>query len=191
MAAMLFVSDPKFFKEDQQAPAAPASSGALPEGEALAAGGSPEAPSAGDNGGEAALRKLAAKIAAMTSAQKKQVAISGGPRERGILIQDPDPAIQIWVLKNPDLTEAEVRRISRMTTLSADALEFLLNSRKWATLPSVALNLLLHPNTPLPAQERLLTVLPTKVLMALSQKPGVAKAIADRAKEIMLERKDY
>ncbi len=192
MAAMLFVSDPKFFKEEDKPAGAPAPGAESKDGDATAAAaGSEAAPTGTDAGGEAALRKLAAKVGAMSSSQKKQVAISGGPRERSILIQDADPSIQIWVLKNPDLAEAEVRRISRMTTLSKDALDFLLSSRKWSTMPSVALNLLLHPATPQPAQERLLTVLPTKVLMALSQKPGVVKAIADRAKEIMLERKDY
>lgn len=191
-AAFAFVSNPSFFQEVPKGGARPSDMSGR-EGEPAKPGENSEAAKADDGGGAGpeVSKKLVERISAMSASQRKQVAISAGPRERAILILDKDPSIHLWVLKNPELTEAEVRRISSMQTLSKEAIDFLLATRKWMTIPTVALNLLLHPLVPEDAHGRLLTVLPSKVLMALSQRPGISKKISDAAKQLLVDRKDF
>jgi len=128
------------------------------------------------------------RLREMSLTQKKQLAISGNATERMILIQDQERAIQLWVLKNPQVTEIEIRWLSSMTTLTPEAVEFLVVNRKWASIPEIAVNLLSNPITPNDAIQRLLTILPTQVLMVLHQKPGVRPMVADMAKKLLMER---
>ena len=103
-------------------------------------------------------------------------------------MQDQERIIQIWVLKNPQITEPEVRWLSSMTTLTAESVEFLVGNRKWSSLPEIAINLISNPTTPNDAVQRLLTILPTQVLLMLQQKPGVRPMVADMAKKLLMER---
>ena len=128
------------------------------------------------------------RIQGMPTAKKKQLAISGNATERMVLMQDRERVIQIWVLKNPQITEPEVRWLSSMTTLTAESVEFLVGNRKWASLPEIAINLISNPTTPNDAIQRLLTILPTQVLAMLQQKPGVRPMVADMAKKLLVER---
>jgi hypothetical protein len=133
-------------------------------------------------------RELITRVQKMTITQKKQLAISGNATERMILIQDQERAIQLWVLKNPQVTEIEIRWLSSMTTLTPEAVQFLVVNRKWASIPEIAVNLLSNPITPNDAIQRLLTILPTQVLLVLNQKPGVRPMVADMAKKLLMER---
>ena len=128
------------------------------------------------------------RIQALAVAKKKQLAISGNATERMVLMLDSERIIQIWVLKNPQLTEPEVRWLSSMTTLTAESLDFLVGNRKWSSLPEIAINLISNPTTPNDAIQRLLTILPTQVLIMLQQKPGVRPMVADMAKKLLVER---
>lgn len=132
--------------------------------------------------------KAVKRIQGMPNARKKQLAISGNATERMVLIQDRERVIQIWVLKNPQITEPEVRWLSSMTTLTTESVEFLVGNRKWSSLPEIAINLISNPTTPNDAVQRLLTILPTQVLLMLQQKPGVRPMVADMARKLLIER---
>ncbi len=128
------------------------------------------------------------RIRGLAVAKKKQLAISGNATERMVLMQDQERIVQIWVLKNPQITEPEVRWLSSMTTLTAESVEFLVGNRKWSSLPEIAISLISNPTTPNDAVQRLLTILPTQVLLMLQQKPGVRPMVADMAKKLLMER---
>lgn len=128
------------------------------------------------------------RLQELSLTQKKQLAISGNATERMVLIQDQERAIQLWVLKNPQVTEIEVRWLSSMTTLTPEVVQFLVVNRKWASIPEIAVNLLSNPITPSDGIQRLLTILPTQVLLVLYQKPGVRPMVADMAKKLLMER---
>ncbi|MFH1532462.1 MAG: hypothetical protein ABIK09_17185 [Pseudomonadota bacterium] len=128
------------------------------------------------------------RLREMSLNHKKQLAISGNATERMILIQDKERAIQLWVLKNPQITEIEIRWLSSMTTLTPEAVDFLAVNRKWASIPDISINLLSNPITPNDAIQRLLTILPTQVLLILHQKPGVRPMVAEMSKKLLMER---
>ena len=131
------------------------------------------------------------RLQELTLPKKKQLAISGNATERMVLIQDAQRAVQLWVLKNPQITEIEIRWLSSMTTLTSEAVEFLVGNRKWSSIPEIAVNLLSNPITPNDANQRLLTILPTQVLLALHQKPGGRPMVGDLAKKLLMERGEF
>lgn len=131
-----------------------------------------------------------ARIRRLSTQQKKKLAISGLPEERRRLMTDDDRSLQIWVMKNPELTEEEVLQYSKMTSLSQEALGFLLQSRKWATTPKIALSLALNEITPPEAIPKLLTVLPSEVLSKLVKKAGVRHLVSRQARRLLMERAD-
>jgi len=119
---------------------------------------------------------------------KKRLAVSGGQKDRDALMRDEDLSVQIWVLKNPELTEDEVVRFCQLESISAGAMEFLLSSRRWGTSPSIARCLATHPATPEEAIPGLLAVLPTsalKELMAVAESP-----IRTILRQLILEREE-
>ena len=132
--------------------------------------------------------ELATQIAELTVKQKKKLAISGDVEERRLLMADPDLSLHLWVLKNPGLTEAEVVVFAANPNLSPDALNFLLQNRRWGTSAAVATQLVNNPSTPPEAIPNLLTVLPQKILKALSERPGVRHLVARQARRVLMER---
>ncbi|MBM4371202.1 MAG: hypothetical protein FJ098_06085 [Deltaproteobacteria bacterium] len=128
------------------------------------------------------------RIQGMSLTQKKQLAISGTATERMILMGDRERTIQLWVLKNPQITEAEIRWLSSLPSLTQEAVAFLVGNRKWSSMPDIAVNLLANPATPNEAIQRLLAILPNQVLAILTQKPGVRPLVSDQAKKLLLER---
>jgi hypothetical protein len=132
--------------------------------------------------------KLEELVAALSDKQKKKLAISGGEEERRLLMVGPDHSLHIWVLKNPGLTEAEVVDFAANPSLSPDALNFLLQNRRWGTAAAVADILVVNPNTPPEAIPNLLTVLPQAKLKQLAETPGVRHLVARQARRVLMER---
>ena len=103
-------------------------------------------------------------------------------------MQDVEQPIHLWVLKNPEVTEGEVLEYSKMSTISPEALTFLLQNRKWATTPKIVLNLALNPLTPPEAIPNLLTVLPSEVLKSIVAMDDVRHLVSRQARRVLMER---
>lgn len=142
-----------------------------------------EAPSETD-----ASAQLKEQIAALSDKQKKKLAISGGEQERRLLMVETDRSLHLWVFKNPGLTEAEVVDFAANPELSPDALNFLLQNRRWGTSTAVANQLVANPNTPPEAIPNLLTVLPQAKLKELAEASGVRHLVARQARRVLMER---
>ncbi len=133
-------------------------------------------------------QQLKEQIAGLSDKQKKKLAISAGEQERRLLMTEPDQSLHLWVLKNPGLTEAEVVDFAANSLLSPDALNFLLQNRRWGTSAAVAEQLVANPNTPPEAIPNLLTVLPQAKLKQLAESPGVRHLVARQARRVLMER---
>ncbi len=131
------------------------------------------------------------RIKALSANQKKKLAISGNRQARSILMKDEDQSLHIWVMKNPGLVEEEVGDFSAMETLSAEALTFLLQSRRWGTCPRVVKNLVLNPQTPPEAIPNLLAFLSVDDLKQLVETPGVRHLVARQARRTLMERSQF
>ena len=131
------------------------------------------------------------RIQALSPNQKKKLAISGNRQARAILMKDEDHSLHIWVMKNPGLVEEEVGEFSAMETLSAEALTFLLQSRRWGACPRVVKNLVVNPQTPPEAIPNLLAFLSVDDLKLLVETPGVRHLVARQARRTLMERSQF
>jgi len=126
---------------------------------------------------------LEKRLWALSTAEKKKLAVSGGSVEREILFRDCDLSIQVWVLKNPDVSEAEVIRFSRASPMAPDAMQLLLTTRKWGLCREVVRVLVMNPSTPGEAVGRLLSVLSTPELKELARSSDSSDLVKSTAQE--------
>lgn len=94
-------------------------------------------------------RNTAERVGEMSLPQKMRLAVSGNREVRAILIQDPNPALQVMVLANKALGMDEVQAAARMEGLSADAARAIAGTEQWRRNPGVSHALLANPATPL------------------------------------------
>jgi len=79
-----------------------------------------------------------------------QAAISGPTREeRAILIRDSNKLVNAAVLSSPKLTETEVERIAKMTSVSEEVLRIIGRTRAWMKNYSIAAGLARNAKTPI------------------------------------------
>ncbi len=127
-------------------------------------------------------------LRSMPTRQKKQLAVGAGREVREALMRDPDRTVQLWVLRNPALTEEEVARYAGEIPLAAEAVDFLVRSPKWSLSPKVARNLALNPCTPPDRLNVLLTVLPSNMLRELVQQVTASRRVRAAAAQLLTER---
>ncbi len=129
-------------------------------------------------------------LLALPLERKKGLAVSGGLDVRTCLMKDPDPALRLWLLRNPEISEAEVYELSCAPDLPEDAVRFLLERRKWCQYPRIATNLLLHPSVGSQTRTVLASVLPTPTLKGLLRRDDIPEDAARAAQEILEGRTD-
>jgi hypothetical protein len=95
------------------------------------------------------VENTAQRVRDMSLPQKMRLAVAGNREVRAILMQDPNPALQVMVLGNKALGMDEVQAAARMEGLSADAARTIAASDAWRRNPGVAAALLANPATPL------------------------------------------
>jgi hypothetical protein len=120
--------------------------------------------------------------------EKMQLAVSGQRPLREALMSEGDPALQMWVMRNPSLEEDEVAAYVSDYRLSVETIDFLMNSPKWSFATDVVRNLVLNPVLPPEKLPLLLQVLPTPVLEELSRSVTVPPLVRGRAGEALAER---
>jgi hypothetical protein len=105
------------------------------------------------------------------------LATRGRPKERDILIRDPNPAVIDGLARNPSLLPQEVLAILRMPGLLPHTLETIGRDPRWSANAQVLERVAAHRNTPLSTADRILSRLPPssqrKVLQASDLKPAL------------------
>lgn len=129
-------------------------------------------------------------LLALPLERKKGLAVSSGPEVRGTLMKDPDMSLRVWLLRNPDITEPEVYKVSCDPDLPDDAVRFLLERRKWCQYPRIATNLLLHKSVSNETRVVLASVLPTPTLKGLLRRDDIPADATRAAGEILQGRTD-
>ncbi len=125
---------------------------------------------------------------ALAPNQKKKMAVSGQKAERKAFMYDPDPSVQVWVLRNPSISTAEVEEYSALGNLASEALTFLTHSPRWAVSPQVARNLAGNQRTPDDMVPRLLAVLDSGALRELASGKDVPVRVAESAALVLAAR---
>jgi hypothetical protein len=130
------------------------------------------------------------KIAAMTIAERLNLAMKGTREERAVLIRDPNKIVGVAVLSSPKLTETEVESIAKMTTISDELLRIIANTRAWVKNYAVALALTKNPKTPVAISMNMLGRLNDRDLKTLSTDRNVPEILRITArKKVVVDKK--
>lgn len=146
-------------------------------------------PLPGEDPEEARKQSVTQRLAAMTVAQRMNVAMKGSREERAILVRDPNKLVSTSVLSSPKLTESEVEAIAKMANVSEEILRIIGNNRAWVKNYNVALGLVRNPKTPVAMSMNLLARLTEKDLRQLSTNRNVPEVLRVTArKKIVIDR---
>lgn len=99
--------------------------------------------------GEGRFQSVTQRLLKLTPNQKAILAIKGGKEERVHLIREANRVIQLNVVRNPRITEAEITYIAQMRSINEEVLRTIGSSREWTRKYQVIKNLVQNPKTPL------------------------------------------
>lgn len=128
------------------------------------------------------------RVRAMTYAEKIILAGKADRSERAVLIQDNDPQILYYLLKNPRITTEEVLRIARMTSISAAVADQIAKTTQWSSNQEIRSALVNNPRTPTPLALKLLGTLPEPEIRHIAKSTGVSQALKQAALRIVISR---
>lgn len=148
-------------------------------------------PEASDSRDESAGGKQASvwdRIRAKPYSEKTILAAKADRSERAVLIQDNDPQILFYLIKNPRITTEEVLRIARMTSISAAVADQIAKTAQWSSNQEIRSALVNNPRTPTPLALRLLPTLPEPEIRHIAKSAGVSQALKQAALRIVISR---
>ncbi len=130
----------------------------------------------------------AQRIQAMGPTLRGMLALKADQLQRGVLMQDPDPKVIMFLLKNPGITLEEVRRLAARPSLSPRHLEFIGTNRNWMRDTALRLALGRHPRLPQHLASAILPSLTTKDLREIALRPETIAATRRAAAKILKQR---
>lgn len=105
-------------------------------------------------------------------AQRIALALRAMPKERELLLLDPNPQVLEALVRNPNLLHHEVRSLLRFPTLLPSTLDILARDPKWAD-EELKILIATHPRTPASQAEKLLSSVSPLGLRNALQRPGL------------------
>ena len=105
-----------------------------------------------------------------------------------MLIQDNDPQLLYYLIKNPRITTEEVLRIARMTSISAAVADQIAKTTQWSSNQEIRSALVNNPRTPTPLAVKLLQTLPEPEIRQVAKSTGVSQALKQAALRILISR---
>jgi hypothetical protein len=145
-----------------------------------------EAPEeAGEPLDAAAVTNLWDRLRAMPHTEKLLLAPKADRAERAILIQDGDPQILFFLLKNPRITVEEVARLAKSPFLSYFMADLISKTPQWQN-NDVRSGLVSNPRTPTPLALRLLPTLAQSDIKAIARGGAVSMALRQAALRIVI-----
>lgn len=141
---------------------------------------------------EAAAGKQASvwdRVRAMPYAEKIILATKTDRSERAVLIQDNDPQILYYLLKNPRITTEEVLRIARMTSISAMVADQIAKTSQWSGNQEIRSALVNNPRTAPSLALKLLGTLSEPEIRQIAKSTAVSQALKQAALRILMSRR--
>lgn len=168
--------------------------GVLPGALALALEGKPEdilatltaeAPAAG-GAGEAVQETVWDRLRSLSPVERRLLAAKGERGERLILVQDGDPQVLFYLLKNPRIGIEEVANVAKSSHLSFQTAELILKTAHWANHTDVKLALVHNPRTPPTMALRILPSLSTPEIAKIARGAAVSQALKQAALKLLI-----
>lgn len=128
------------------------------------------------------------RIRAMSYPEKMILASKADRSERAALIQDNDPQLFYYLLKNPRITTEEVLRIARMTSISAAVADLIAKTTQWSSNQEIRSAIVNNPRTPTPLALKLLSTLPEPEIRHIAKSTAVSQSLKQAALRIVISR---
>ena len=128
------------------------------------------------------------RVRALPYAEKIILATKTDRSERAVLIQENDPQILYYLLKNPRITTEEVLRIARMTSISAMAADLIAKTTQWSTNQEIRSALVNNPRTAPSLALKLLPTLSEREIRQIAKSTAVSQSLKQAAVKILLNR---
>ena len=93
-------------------------------------------------------KSVAEQIRELTVTEKAMLAMKANSAERRVLIQDMNPKIQEFLLRNPQLTEPEIAWLAKNPTSAIPTLLTIIQHKGWMSKDPVRQGILTNPKTP-------------------------------------------
>jgi hypothetical protein len=129
------------------------------------------------------------QIQRMSVAERLKLAMLGNKEVRGILIRDPNRAVQTAVLANPRITETEIERVASSKIIDDEVLRLIIANREWVKKYAIKVALTGNPKTPLKESMRLLPHLRDKDLSTVARSRNLPNVVVMAAKKLLAARK--
>ena len=128
---------------------------------------------------------LTQRVMRLRTNQKIILALKGGKEERTLLIRESNRLIQVNVIRNGRITEAEVAYIAQMRTVHDEVLRIISMNREWMKKYTITKNLVQNPRTPLPLALNNLKRLNEFDLKLMTKDRNVAEILRREAKRMV------
>lgn len=122
------------------------------------------------------------RIRAMSTAEKRKLALRGDRAARMILARDTDKNLHTFVIQNPGITLDELRFIAGHRQTNPETLKLIASKREHIQHLSVVSALVSNPKTPTPLAVRLLDRLDWKEVRRLAHSGNTPPAVATAAR---------
>jgi hypothetical protein len=108
---------------------------------------------------------------------------------RALLIRDPNRAIQLAIISNPRITDAEVTILAWSKSSDEEVLRRIADNREWIKYYPIRLGLARNPKTPVSISTRLLPTLMPEDLSQVAKSKEVPVAVAHAARRLILQKR--
>jgi hypothetical protein len=129
---------------------------------------------------------LADRIKAMSTAEKRQLALNGDKAARTLLLNDPNKTIHVFIIRNNSITTDEVRYIAGFRQTNPDVLKQISENREWMKNPLIVAALVANPKTPSTVATKLVSKLPIQEIRRLAKSQAVPRAVSAVAKKLVI-----
>lgn len=126
------------------------------------------------------------RLRALSHTEKLLLASKAERSERAILVQDSDPQVLYYLLKNPRIGAEEVARVAKSAHLSFQAAELIVKTPQWMSSVEVKLALVHNPRTPSAMALRILPTLPQSEVARIARGAAVSQALKQGALKLLV-----
>jgi len=107
--------------------------------------------------------------------------------ERAIMMRDTEPSVLLFLLRNPNLTRAEVIEMTKLKTLNHQIITKILSNKVWAQIEELRYNLAVNPKTPLPISMKILPSLNAKHVREMAKNQSLRAQLKQAALRLVLK----
>jgi hypothetical protein len=144
---------------------------------------------AGEEIPEPKAESLYQMVQTMKLTEKLLFAMRCGKEGRTLLIRDPNRAIQLAIISNPRITDAEVTILAWSKSADEEVLRRIAENREWVKYYSVRLGLVRNPKTPVSISTKLLPTLMPEDLSQIAKSKEVPVLVAHAARRLILQKR--